>query len=125
MLSSAASVDETLIEMQEKTAGEFLSFLRDLGVSVLRWMGDRLACNAPKGVLTPELKTELSSRKIELIEFLTHANLRGTPHARLIRKLDNRPELPLSCGQQRFWFLDLFESGEQGLQHFICFRSQG
>jgi amino acid adenylation domain-containing protein len=94
--------------MQEKTAGEFLSFLRDLGVR-LAVEGDRLACNAPKGALTPELKADLSSRKIELIEFLTNANLRGTtPPA--IRKLDNRTELPLSCGQQRLWFLDLFES---------------
>ena len=95
-------------EMKEKTAGEFLSFLRDRGVR-LAAEGDRLACNAPKGVLTPELKAELSSRKIDLIEFLTNASLRGTPPPG-IHKLDNRTELPLSCGQQRLWFLDLFDS---------------
>ena len=37
----------------------------------LRLEGDRLRCNAPKGVLTPAIKEELQTRKPEIIAFLT------------------------------------------------------
>ena len=43
--------------------------LRKLGVE-LRVDRDKLVCNAPKGVLTPELQAELASRKAEFITFL-------------------------------------------------------
>lgn len=34
--------------------------------------GDCLRCNAPKGVLSPRLKTQLAERKVEIVEFLNN-----------------------------------------------------
>lgn len=48
---------------------ELLSHLLDLDIKL--WLdGELLRYNAPKGAMTPELQTELSSRKIELIAYL-------------------------------------------------------
>ena len=57
-------------ERTERTAAEFLAHLRSLDVSV--WFeGDRLRVNAPKGVLTPSLRDELTTRKGELLKTLS------------------------------------------------------
>ena len=48
------------------------TFLSDLANQDIKlWMdGDRLRCNAPQGVITPEIQTELKNRKAEIIQFL-------------------------------------------------------
>ena len=59
---------------------EFLSHLETLDIKI--WVyKDRLRCNAPKGILTPDLKTQLSERKAEIINFLNHKanNLKTDP----------------------------------------------
>lgn len=48
---------------------EFLAYLRHLDVD-LSADGERLACSAPKGVLTPSLQQELKSRKAEIVAIL-------------------------------------------------------
>ncbi len=51
------------------TTREFLSHLRSLDVEV--WIdGDLLRCSAPRMVLTPTLRAELTNRKEEIITFL-------------------------------------------------------
>lgn len=56
------------------TVAELLSRLRELDVKL--WVEeDRLKCNAPQGVLTPELRETLASRKTEIIEFLRRARI--------------------------------------------------
>jgi putative CocE/NonD family hydrolase len=48
---------------------EFLSHLRDLGISL--WVdGDSLRYNAPKGALAPDILSELVDRKTEILTFL-------------------------------------------------------
>lgn len=50
----------------------FLSELRSRDVKV--WVeGDRLRCDAPAGVLTPELREQLQQRKHEILQFLRSA----------------------------------------------------
>ena len=48
---------------------EFVSHLRNLDVR-LSAEGQRLRLNAPKGVLTDSLRTQIAARKQELLEFL-------------------------------------------------------
>ena len=98
-----------LMKMGDQTVGEFLAALRHLGIRITV-DGDRLNCNAPKNVLTPELKAELLRRKPELLQFLHAAVLNGSPDPK-IGNIADRSELPLSSGQQRLWFLDQFQPG--------------
>jgi amino acid adenylation domain-containing protein len=73
------------------TIPALLSKLRNRDIQV--WAdGDRLQCNAPAGVLTPELRDQLQQRKSEILKFL-------------------RGPAELSFSQQRLWFLDQIERG--------------
>jgi thioesterase domain-containing protein len=50
----------------------FLAELRGRDIQV--WLdGDQLRCNAPAGVLTPDLQSQLRQRKSEIVEFLRSA----------------------------------------------------
>jgi hypothetical protein len=84
---------------------EFLSYLSNLDVKL--WAdGDRLRCNADKGILTPDIHTELSKRKAEIVEFLHKANLATSATLESIQPVPRDKDLPLSFGQQRLCFLD-------------------
>ncbi|NMG11915.1 non-ribosomal peptide synthetase [Brasilonema sp. UFV-L1] len=85
---------------------QFLSYLRSLDIQVFV-EDERLRCNAPEGILTPELRAEIQERKAEIIEFLKAAHYTtsytSTPLVHISR---NTTVLPLSFAQQRLWFLD-------------------
>lgn len=74
------------------TTVEFLDLLRAQDVR-LRRKGDRLLCNAPEGVLTPELLDEIGRRKSEILANLGIGDQRA-----------------LSFAQERFWFLHQLNS---------------
>jgi thioesterase domain-containing protein/acyl carrier protein len=80
---------------------QFLAELRAAGIEV-RLKGDRLVCNAPKGAFTPELKTQLSDRKAEIIAFLSAALPDRAPDLTAIAR---DKDLPLSFAQERIWLL--------------------
>ncbi|MDY7024683.1 MAG: thioester reductase domain-containing protein, partial [Cyanobacteriota bacterium] len=52
---------------------EFLFKLNQLDIKILT-EGDRIRCNAPKGVLTVEIKTKIKERKPEIIQYLNTQN---------------------------------------------------
>lgn len=100
---------------------ELLQHLRNLDVHLTVQDG-KLGCNAPKGVLTPDLTAELKARKIELIEFLS----------RTAESVFSRPvpvtrqsEFTPSPGQQRLWFLDQLDAGNAAYNIAGGLRFQG
>ena len=60
------------------TVAELLSHMRRLDVDV-RAEGDRLRLSAPSGVLTPEMREQLMSRKWEILAFIRTAGSLAAP----------------------------------------------
>ncbi|WAN70078.1 amino acid adenylation domain-containing protein [Moorena producens JHB] len=89
-----------------KTLKKFLDNLANQNVKL--WLeGERLRCKAPEGVLTSELRTQLSNHKQEIITFLQQANLKRQFKENLIKPIErNGNPSPLSYAQQRLWFIE-------------------
>ncbi|MGL5924489.1 amino acid adenylation domain-containing protein [Chroococcidiopsis sp.] len=94
------------------TSIEFLTYLRSLDIQLFV-EGESLRCNAPEGVLSPQLRAKVVDRKSELIALLHRANAQ-IDRPQLVRisrdaeggSLRDHRSLPLSFAQQRLWFLD-------------------
>ena len=103
--------------------GEYLAELSRLDVKL--WVEEgKLRLNAPQGVITPEIKAQLSSRKTELIEFLGRAEATaGADNA-----IHPRPAgavVPLTHGQERIWSLAKLEPGSSVYNVPTVFRLTG
>jgi amino acid adenylation domain-containing protein len=83
----------------------------------LQASGDRLRINAPKGVLSATLRTQLADRKQELLDFL-RANHDGSYIPPPIARRDGNTPAPLSFAQERIWFMEQLEPG--GAVFNIC-----
>lgn len=84
---------------------DFILHLKSLGV-VLRNDNGRLLCNAPKGVLTPELLTRIRSMKDELLLILAQVESGTAQPLPSIVKRPTGDGAPMTFAQQRLWFLD-------------------
>jgi amino acid adenylation domain-containing protein len=67
--------------------------------------GDRLRINAPSGVLTPELKTELSMHKTQLLDLMRQV-APNRDNSFTIPSAPRGEPLALSFAQERMWFLE-------------------
>src|SRR6476469_4818346 len=98
--SSPNARDSVTVELVE-----FLSELRSLDINIFV-EGEILRCNAPEGIITPELRAEISHKKAEIIFFLKAANRTSSFTPTPIVPMGRDGNLPLSFAQQRLWFLD-------------------
>jgi len=92
-------------ETYQRAPSELLAHLRSIGVQ-LSLDGDTLRLNAPKGVLTAALQSELRSGKPGLLELLRSLRDSARTSATApIPRTERQPRMPLSFAQQRLWFL--------------------
>ena len=83
---------------------EFLSYLNSLDIKV--WLEEqKLRYQAPKGVMTSEIKQAIGTRKSEILAFLKQAKTPANTVELAIIPVSRDEDLPLSFAQQRLWFL--------------------
>ncbi len=83
---------------------QFLQHIRGLGVRL--WIeGDQLKLQAPKGVLTAELREQLAMQKSAILSLLqaTQSVIRSEPPLQALAR--SGEPLPLALAQQRLWFI--------------------
>ena len=102
---------------------QLLAELRRLGVR-LAVEGDKLKCNAPKGVLTAELQQSLRNHKEAIMSRLADsAAARGRPRGPVAVK--RAPLMPLSDAQQRLWFFRQMDPSSAAYNVYAALRLRG
>ena len=93
------------------TPEELWERLTQLGVQVAV-EGDQLRVNAPKGVVTPDLRVQIATHKAALLSLARQQDEPASSSLALRRHADYAARLPLSFAQQRLWFLEQVEGGK-------------
>ena len=85
--------------------GKFLARLRGMNLTV--WSeGGRLRVSGPPGILTKEVRDELTRRKSEILHFFEQAHASSARPALHLRRVARDRPLELSFAQQRLWIID-------------------
>ena len=79
--------------------------------------------NAPRGVLTQDLRAQIADGKEELLRFL-HSQEPGSGPPPVSRREGTEPA-PLSLGQERLWFLEQLEPGSGVYNVCRAYRLKG
>lgn len=106
------------------TAAELLHQLNRLGVH-LSTNGDRLVCEAPKGVLTPELQAQLRFHKTDILSLLAQAEGAAQPSRPRLQPRPQTGDVALSPGQARSWQMEQLEPGRAVYHIPAAFRLYG
>ena len=103
---------------------EFISHLRNRDIK-LTVDDDQLRLKAPKGALTPSLRSELAERKLEILAILKEANqvIRTAPTS--IPRVSRDQPLPLSPNQQRLWSLAQLTPDSPAYNMHLAVRMSG
>src|SRR5690606_34733710 len=103
---------------------EFIQQL--IGQGVALWLeGDKLKCSAPRGVLTPDLQSELSARKEEILAILSKEGGVLRAGSASIVRVRREERMPVSYAQQRLWLLNEIEGGTSAYNLAFGMRLRG
>jgi len=102
---------------------EFLIHLRQMNIHV-NLKGDRLYCNAPKGVITHDMRTALSNYKAEIIALLQQDTNLSNSNGSIV-PVSHQGYLPLSYSQERLWLLAQIEQEVSAYNIPMVFRLKG
>ncbi len=105
------------------TAVEFLSELRRQNVRLWADQG-KLRYQSLDGPLPPQLFEQIAEHKAELLDFFSQSAAAGAGLPPLTAA-PRQPEMPLSFGQERLWFLDRLEPGSPAYNIYNPIRIQG
>ena len=103
---------------------EFIAHLRSLDVE-LSAHGERLRCNAPKGVITATLRQELAERKSEILAQLRQEQTNYSPADISLKPIDREGELPLYFSQELIWFFEQLQPNTPAYNIPTAIRLQG
>ncbi|MCA2581201.1 condensation domain-containing protein, partial [Microcystis sp. M39BS1] len=104
--------------------GEFLAYLKGLDIKL--WLeGEKLRFQAPKGVMTPEIKEEIAAKKTEILDFLRAAKIPTNAVDLEIIPVSRDQDLPLSFAQQRLWFLQQLSPDSHSYNLLDALRLEG
>jgi len=102
-----------------------VSELRKQGVRI-RSDGDRVVCDAPPHIITPELREQLREHKDQIIEFLNNEVVAAKGDDELaIPTIPRTTEIPLSFAQESLWFLAQLKSASASYNIPIKLRLLG
>jgi surfactin family lipopeptide synthetase A len=91
---------------------QLISGLRQRDI-VLRLENERLVCDAPRGVMTPELIEQVQSNKEAIVKFLKQTRDEDVSKSikNSVPTVSRDIEIPLSFSQESLWFLEQLNPG--------------